>query len=172
MPTEGSKKSAKKIKPERSAHKQARLRKYKVGFQIWGLILFFIIMLPNLYWFAVPAPNDILRAESVTMVLDTIASAAQVLMVITLCILVNRDSGRIRPSPLLGAAMICCLFYYGGWALYYLGAVNAVVVLDLCAAPCLAFLFFSLDRKNAIAVIPISVFAVCHIIYGVLNFIV
>lgn len=147
------------------------MKKYKIGFQIWGLILFLIIMLPNFYWFAVPAPHDILRGESVTPALDRIASIAQVLLVIALCILVNRNSKRMGISPLMIAAVLCCLLYYTGWVFYYQGVTNAVVVLDLCLAPCLAFLFFALDRKNKIAVIPILVFAVCHTMYGIMNFI-
>lgn len=165
------KKSVRKTRLKKSAHKQTKMKKYKVGFQIGGLILFLLVMLPNFYWFAVPAPHDILRAESVTPTLDGIASVAQVLLVIALCILVNRDSERIGIRPLVIAAVICCLLYYAGWACYYQGITNAVVVLDLCLAPCLAFLFFSLDRKNAIAVIPLLIFAVCHTMYGIINFI-
>ena len=66
-------------------------QKYKFGFDLWGLVLFFIIMIPNFIWFAVPAPDDILRAESKTEVIDTIASVCQVLMVISLCIFVNKE---------------------------------------------------------------------------------
>lgn len=43
------------------------IKKYKIGFDIWGLIIFIIIMIPNFIWFAVPAPNDILRGESITV---------------------------------------------------------------------------------------------------------
>ena len=31
-------------------------KKYKIGFDIWGLIIFIVIMIPNFIWFAVPAP--------------------------------------------------------------------------------------------------------------------
>lgn len=30
------------------------LKKYKMGFDIWGLIVFLIIMIPNFIWFAIP----------------------------------------------------------------------------------------------------------------------
>ena len=66
-------------------------KKYKVGFDIWGLLLFLIIMIPNFIWFAVPAPNDILRTDSITQILDTVASVCQVLMIVLLCILKNKD---------------------------------------------------------------------------------
>ena len=39
-----------------------------------GLLLFLIIMIPNFIWFAVPAPNDILRTDSITGTFDTVAS--------------------------------------------------------------------------------------------------
>lgn len=147
------------------------MKKYKVSFQIWGLLLFLILMLPNLYWFAVPAPHDILRAESGTPTLDLIASIAQVLMTIALCIFGNQDSKRIGVSPLVIGTVVCCLVYFAGWVFYYQGVADAVIILDLCIAPCLAFLFFSLDRKNAFAVVPVLIFAVCHFISGVMNFI-
>lgn len=147
------------------------MKKYKIGFSVGGLLLVLIIMLPNFHWFAVPAPNDILRAESVTPTLDMAASIAQVLMVIALCIFVNRDSKRIGVSPFVITTVICCLLYFTGWVFYYQGVTNAVVILDLCTAPCLAFLFFSLDRKNVFAVILTVIFAVCHFISGVINFI-
>ena len=50
------------------------LKRYKLCFEIWGLLLFFIIMIPNFIWFAIPAPNDILRAKSITEIVDTVAS--------------------------------------------------------------------------------------------------
>ena len=48
------------------------LKEYKFGFNIYGLLLFLIIMIPNFIWFAAPAPNDVLRTESVTEVLSLI----------------------------------------------------------------------------------------------------
>lgn len=42
------------------------MKKYKFGFNIWSLMLFLLIMLPNLLWFVFPAPNDTLRKESIT----------------------------------------------------------------------------------------------------------
>lgn len=148
------------------------LKEYKLSFNIYGLLLFLIIMIPNFIWFAVPAPNDVLRADSVTGGIDTIASVCQVLMIIALCIFVNRKSNKFRITPLIIAVMICCLLYFASWVGYYAGIVNMGVILGLTVSPCLAFLFFAIDRKNMIAVILNSVFTICHLIYGVINFIV
>ena len=67
------------------------IKKYRIGFDIWGLIIFIIIMIPNFIWFVVPAPNDILRGESITETVDAIASICQVLMVMSLCIFINQN---------------------------------------------------------------------------------
>ena len=148
------------------------LKQYKFGFDIWGLILFFLIMLPNFIWLACPAPNDILRVASVTPALDTIASICQVLLVALLCVLIHQDRSRLSLSKLIIATLICIFLYYAGWCLYYCGITNALIILLLTLMPCLAFLFFAIDRKNKIALVPILIFMVCHFIYGVVNYII
>ena len=145
------------------------LKEYKFGFNIYGLLLFLIIMIPNFIWFAVPAPNDVLWAESVTEVIDIIASVCQVMLVVALCVFVNVKSHKFHITPLIILAIICCLIYFASWAGYYAGIVNTGVILGLTISPCLAFLLFAIDRKNMIAVVPISIFLICHLIYGIAN---
>ena len=50
------------------------MKKYRFSFEIWGLLLFLIVMLPTFIWLAIPAPNDILRENSITEMVDAIAS--------------------------------------------------------------------------------------------------
>lgn len=69
-------------------------------------------------------------------------------------------------------AAVCYLLYAASWIGYYNGMVNVIVILGLTIPPCFTFLFFAIDRKNGIALIPISIFTVCHLIYGVVNFII
>ena len=148
------------------------LKKYRFGFDVWALVLFFIIMIPNFIWFAVPAPNDILRGESITKTVDEIASICQVLMVMSLCIFIHQDRKKISITRFIMTTVICCLLYFLCWILYYFGVTNAVFILGLTIFPCLAFLFFAIDRKNMIAVIPASIFMVYHLIYGMVNYII
>ena len=83
------------------------MKKYKFAFDPWGLLLFLLIMLPNLFWFAVPAANDVLRRESVTPVSDAVASVCQVLFAAALCAVVNKERERLRLTPLIGASLFC-----------------------------------------------------------------
>lgn len=147
-------------------------KKYKLSFEISGLLLFLIVMIPNFIWFAVPAPNDILRTESITQTVDTIASVCQILMIAAICIFRNRRSKKLCITPLIIMAAVCYLLYAASWIGYYNGMVNVIVILGLTIPPCFSFLFFAIDRKNGIALIPISIFTVCHLIYGIVNFII
>lgn len=148
------------------------LKQYRFGFDFWGLLLFLLVMLPNFIWFAVSAPNDILRTESVTPVVDVIASVCQVLTVACLCFLINEERGKLRFSPLVIAAVACIVIYYLGWILYYIGITNPWVILLLTIPPCLSFILFAVDRKNLPAVVFATAFTVCHLIFGVVNFII
>lgn len=148
------------------------LKQYKIGFEIWGLILFLAIMLPNFIWFIVPAPNDILRTESVTELLDTFASIFQIITIIVLCFILNINRKRISLTPMIATVITCCLLYFITWIFYYTGITNVLVILSLCITPSLALLFFSVDRKNMIAVVSISIFIICHLIYAIMNFII
>ena len=148
------------------------IKNYKLSFEIWGLLLFLIVMIPNFIWFAIPAPNDILRAKSITEIIDAAASICQILMIAALCIFRNIKCRKMCVTPFIIIAAGCCLLYFLSWILYYGGIVNTIVILGLTISPCLAFLFFAIDRKNGIALIPISIFTICHSIYGVVNFII
>lgn len=146
------------------------MKKYKLAFDPWGLLVFLLIMIPNFVWFAVPAPNDVLRRESVTPLLDGIASVCQVLFAATLCGIVSRTREKLRLTPLLLASLCCGGLYAAGWIFYYAGLAGPPVILLLVLPPCLCFFFFALDRKNYVAVIPIAGFTVCHLIYSIANF--
>lgn len=41
----------------------------------------------------------------------------------------------------------------------------------LTVSPCLAFIFFAADRKNLLAILFAVVFAVCHLVFAVVNFV-
>ncbi len=144
---------------------------YKIGFDIWGLTLFLAIMLPNFIWFAVPAVNDVLRNKSVTPLVDMIASVFQVVMVVALCVIVNKYCQKPMKKVLFRGIVILLVLYYIGWCLYYAGNINPAVILDLSIAPCLAFLLFSISRKNVVALLSASIFMLCHVLYGIMNFI-
>lgn len=148
-----------------------KIRNYRFGFDIWGPILFLAVMLPNFVWFAVPASNDVLRNESITPLADRIASVFQIVMVASLCMIIRKDCQKPMKKAFLIGICVLVILYYTGWCFYYAGCVAPAVILDLCIAPCLAFVIFSISRKNGIALLSACGFMLCHVFYGLRNFI-
>lgn len=148
------------------------IKNYKLGFNIWGLVLFLIIMLPNFIWFAIPAPNDILRADSVTPIVDAIGSFCQIFFIIALCILQKKSTPKMQVNPLIIMVIVSVLLYFTGWIFYYIGVTNPLIILLLTIPPCSAFIFLAIDRKNVISLISEIVFTICHITYAIINFII
>lgn len=107
------------------------LKKYRVGFDIFGLLLFLLVMIPNFIWFEVPATNDILRAESITPLIDGIGSVSQVIFIAAICILKRKGVDRIRLSKLIILSLAMVITYFIGWILYYNGIVNLIAIILL-----------------------------------------
>lgn len=152
-----------------------KTQKYKFELDIGGLILFLIIMLPNLISFSVPAPNNILGKESATpalAVLDAAASFFRVITVAALCGIKNAACPRPMKKGFTVATAAAAALYFIGWLLYYAGFTNPCVILNLCVAPCAAFMLFSLGRKNIFSFAASIIFMLCHVIYSVGNFII
>lgn len=147
------------------------MKSYKIGLDIGAIIVFMIVMLPNFIWFVVPAPNDILRTESVTETVDAIASISQVIMIVCMCMFVHKDANKLSLTPAVKGVIFCVLIYFMCWVVYYIGVTNAVIVLGLTIPPCIVFVLYGIDRKNYIALVPALVFLVCHLIYAIANYI-
>ena len=149
-----------------------KIKHYQFGFEVWGLVLFLLVMLPNFIWFAIPAPNDILRTASSTPIIDMVSSFFQDLTIACLCFIVNRNRPPLRLSPCVIATIACIALYYIGWVFYYTGNTQAYIILLLTVPPCAAFILFSVDRNNLPALVFASAFAVCHLTFGIINFII
>ena len=146
-------------------------KKYRLGFNPWGLGLFLLIMLPNFVWFVFPAPDDILQTKSVTPLIDAIAYVFQLIMAAALCAVINVTRDKPMKRKYQAGPAACVVLYFSGWLVYDAGAVNAAVILDLCLAPCGAFLILALAWKNAPALLAAVGFTVSHLISTVVNFI-
>ena len=144
------------------------LKKYKIGFNLYGAILFAVIMLPNIIWALCPAANDILRKQSNTPSLDIAVTVFQVLLIISLIIIVYKDNKRKKLFYLF--ALIPAAAYYVCWFIYYFGTVTNFLLLLMALLPGLAFVSFSILDKNYLATAFSIVFTVLHIISTCINF--
>lgn len=148
-----------------------KFKNYKFGFDLWGLLIFLIIMMPNFIWFAIPAPNDILRNPSIMSLGDMIGQVAQIIMVASLCALINIQRQKTIPKGLFTGIVILVLLYFIGWCFYYTGVTSPVIILDLCISPCLAFSLLAISRQNLPALVAAVIFMICHVQSSIVNFI-
>lgn len=145
--------------------------RYKIGFDYLALIIFAVIMIPNIFWFLVPAKNDYLRIESVTPVIDLIGSIFQVIFIAALCFI--NPKKKSKNGTLLIASWCCIIFYLIVWIFYYIGIGNKIsIILALSVAPCVTFLLYEFCVKNYFSIFPTIAFTICHIIFAVVNFII
>ena len=143
---------------------------YRIGIEWWGLILFLVVMIPNIIWFKVPAPNDIMRQESRTPRVDKFMTVFQAMLIITLILLKNVKAVSVHPAyiVLIGLSLIS---YYTGWIIYYRGISNAFIHIVLADAPCLAFILFAVLKKNLPALTSGVLFTATHTYFAVVNFV-
>lgn len=144
--------------------------RYTMGFEPWALVLFAAIMLPNILWGLFPAPNDVLRAESVTPAIDTVGMVFQAAMIFCLALICRTDRKPLRLCGYTWAVLGCVLVYWLCWGCYYMGLAHAVVLLAMTLVPCAAFILLALERRNGIALIPAVGFTLCHVYFAFANF--
>ena len=148
------------------------MKKLKMGFFPYGLLLFGLIMIPNLIWAAVPAPQDVLRRASLTPQLDCAAAAVQALMIAALCLTSGAAARKFSwRGRWVWASLGCTAAYFAAWIAYYCGAAGAPVLLILRAAPCLAFLCAAADRRNWLAGTLAALFLGLHTAFALINFV-
>ena len=102
-------------------------------------------MIPTIIWNFVLAPNDILRAESTTLVLDIAASVLQFMDISCFCFLINIDASKVRFTPLVFLSALCVLLYYAGWTIYYCGISSPWVILLMTIPPSAALVLYAVD---------------------------
>lgn len=108
--------------------------------------------------------------DSVTVFIDQIASIAQVITVATLCFL-KHDSTRKTNKNYIYIVYGMIALYISGWIAYYAAFTNPFIIMILCICPSMALVMYSAYRKNTIAMIAGVTFTICHILYGIVNFI-
>ena len=141
-----------------------------MGFEGWALALFAAVMLPNILWAFLPAPNDVLRAESVTPLTDGIGSFCQMLMVFCLVCICRTDRKPVKPNRFIYGCIGCVAVYWAAWGLYYAGITHPAVLLCMTLVPCAAFILFTLERRNSFALVPAGAFTLCHLYFCIRNF--
>ena len=82
------------------------LKKYKFGIDAWAIWLIAVIMLPNIIWALSNLPDDILKRETLTPSLDNVMTISQVIMILALCFIRNKETKSLSMMNSLPAISI------------------------------------------------------------------
>ncbi|MGG5318239.1 hypothetical protein IGI49_004658 [Enterococcus sp. AZ071] len=147
------------------------MNKYKLSFSLTGTLLFVCVMIPNIIWAYYPAQNDILRMTSVTPKLDTLTSVFQFVLIAIICTVKSTDNRVSHLKLILNAVMIFSITcYYGSWFAYYADSSHFIFVFLLSATPFLIFGCYIIKNRLYIALLPLILFSIGHILFAFSNF--
>ena len=143
------------------------MKKYCFGFDWRGLLLFALIMLPNILWALLAGESDLLMRPTATPGLDMAVSICQALTIAGMLCLRRRDMPPLKTlGPLLFVAAYLLM-----WILYGLGMTHPAVLLGLAVFPCAAILLHLIGRRSIPALLPASLFTAGHAVSTLINFI-
>lgn len=141
------------------------LKNYKPGVDLWGLVLFGLLLLPNVVYWCIPKEYHLGGSGA----LDIAAKVFQAISLVLLVFVVRREREKFSfSSPMIYFSSLFLLLYYIAWIFFFCGYGNAAVLLFLAGCPCVTLLLFEIWRKNWIALFPTAVFSVLHIVATVL----
>ena len=143
------------------------MKKYRFGFDSFGLLLFALIMLPNILWTLLAGEGDLLMRSTTTPGLDMAVSICQTLTVAGMICLRRLDMPSAKPQ----GSLLFVAAYLLMWALYGLGMTHPAVLLGLAVFPCAAILLHLIGRRNIPALFPAILFTVGHALSTLINFI-
>ena len=147
-----------------------KLKNYKFGINYLALLIFVLIMIPNLLWMAFPAPYDVLSRQDGAVWLEILVKILQPLMVGSLICLQNREFRKPVKARIFVGICLSYFVYMIGWGFYYLGFSGPVVILTLCIAPSCCFMLEAWGRKYGPGYVLSLLFLIFHTLWGVITF--
>ena len=144
---------------------------YEMGFSIYGIIIYLLLMLPNIVWQIFPPINNLLLIDTVSYpILDIFEWIFRILIILFLIFLINKDKTKNKTSY-IGVAIAFLAIYYITWLLYYFGIVNPwIIILGMGITPVFYFSFAGLWLRNYLLLIPSLIFGIVHMIISILSY--
>ncbi len=139
------------------------IRNYRPGFELSAFVLSIAILLPNLIWYFIPAPTDLLRNNvSFTSPLGVASTVLRLLAMLTAILLINLESR----EPHFGVGSIIVLafggMYYVGWLLYYMSVAGYVAVVFVTLPAIVMLTTLAIDRSNLFSLLFCIAYGCVH----------
>lgn len=142
---------------------------YHFGFSLKGLLIFLLPMIPNLFFFLLPASAGAVSSISNTKTLDFLEHGTQGIFIFLLIFFVSNKASQLN-SPYTIAMGIILALYYLLWIIYFTCHVTLLFQLGLAVLPVIYFILAELWLHNPLAIIPTLLFGVFHVIITLSNY--
>ncbi|MDD7794286.1 hypothetical protein [Clostridium sp. 'White wine YQ'] len=136
---------------------------YYFGFSFYGLIIFLLPMIPNLFYFIRPVPYTLGNNENKHVMLDIIENICRVLFFSMLILVVSRQAIEVHSTYIILIA-IMLLLYDVFWGFFFIGKVNLIIILGLAIFPVAYFILAEIWLYNYFAIIPTGLFGIVHVL--------
>jgi hypothetical protein len=142
---------------------------YYFGFSWKGLIVFLLPMIPNLFYFLIPASDAAGNNANSHLFLDILEHGSQALFIFLLIFVLSKQTSEIL-SPYSIGMVIMLICYYVLWIFCFTGNANLVILLGMAVLPLVYFGLAELWLHNYLAIIPTALFGILHVIITYMDF--
>lgn len=142
---------------------------YHFGFSLRGFIIFLLPMIPNIFYFLIPAADASGKNVNSHLILDIFEHGSQAVFFFLLIFVIRIETFEILSPYTIGMAIMLIL-YYILWIFYFTGKVNLVILLGMAILPVVYFILGEMWLHIYIAVIPTVLFGIVHVIITYMDF--
>ena len=140
-----------------------------IGFSWKGLIIFLLPMIPNVFYFLIPASDVSGNNVNTHLILDVFEHGSQAIFIFLLIFVTRKQTSEILCPYTIGMA-IMLIFYYLLWIFCFTGKANLGILLGMAVLPVVYFIFAEMWLHNYLAIIPTAIFGVIHVIITYMDF--
>ncbi|MFD1773873.1 hypothetical protein [Paenibacillus rhizophilus] len=142
---------------------------YFWGFSWEGLVVFILVMIPNLFYFWLPNSSGSGRTPSKHLILDIMEHGSQAIFIFLLVFLISKQGAPMLSPYTIGMAILL-LLYYLLWIFYFRGYKNFTVLLGMAVVPVAYFILAEIWLHKIPAVVPTVIFGVTHIVITYIDY--
>lgn len=142
---------------------------YYFGFSWKGLIVFLLPMIPNVFYFLIPASDASGNNGNSHLILDILEHGSQAIFFFLLIFVIRKHTSEILCPYTIGM-VIMLIFYYVLWIFCFTGKVNLVILLGMAILPVVYFVLAEIWLHNYLAIIPTALFGIVHVIITYMDF--
>ena len=143
--------------------------RYSFGFSWKGFIVFLLPIIPNIFYFLIPASGVSGSKVNNHLILDVLEHGSQAIFICLLIFVISKQTSEMLCTYTISMSIMLIL-YYVLWILYFTGKANLAILLGMAVLPVVYFVLAEIWLHNYMAIIPTTLFCILHVIITYMDF--